>query len=110
MKPKYRCEICENELSPIEKKAKKARVYRKKFRTKHTETFRDFIGKDGRYAMAMKKMKSHKYRVILLGSDHKKKHRENRAKMRETIVTLPRGTQQHQTKNNNLNTSQRTLV
>ena len=56
----------------------------------HTKKFSDFISKDGTYARHLRKMFSHKYRVILLGRDHKKKHRYSHAKRRGNIIKLER--------------------
>lgn len=88
-KPKYRCTICEG-LSESVRKEKKAKIFRKKFRTRHSERFKDFIGIDGTYAVHLRKMFAHKYRVILLGKDHKKKHRYKHARMRDFIVKIER--------------------
>ena len=68
--PKMRCSKCEN--LPDEKKGK---LVEKKLRTLETERFCDFIGEDGTYSLQMKKMFAHKFHVILLGKNFKKKYR-----------------------------------
>jgi len=88
-KPKFRCTVC-MELSEEVRKKKKAKESRKKFRTKHTEKLKDFVGMNGTYACHLCKMFSHKYCVILLGKDHKIKHRYEHARRRDLIVKLER--------------------
>ena len=56
------------ELSEEVRKKKKAKVFRKKFRTKHTEKLKDFVGMNGTNKCHLRKIFSHKYRVILLGT------------------------------------------
>ena len=65
-KPKFRCTVC-LELSEEVRKKKKAKVFRKKFRTKHTEKLKDFVGMNGTNKCHLRKIFSHKYRAILLG-------------------------------------------
>ena len=87
--PKIRCSICEG-LSKSDRKKRQAKIVRKKFRTKHTVRFKEFISKDGVYSDHLRKMFAHKHRVILLGRDHKKKHRMKHARMRPFIAKLER--------------------
>ena len=88
-KPKIRCTICES-LSEADRKKRKAKIVRKKFRTKHTVRFKDFIKKRGILSRHLKKMLAHKHKVILLGRDHKKKHRLRHARMLASIIKIER--------------------
>ena len=49
-----------------------------------------FIGVDGTYAHQLRKMLSHKYRVILLGSQFKKKYRYECTKKRILRLKMER--------------------
>ena len=85
--PKLRCSVCAN-LSEEVKKHRKAKIVRKKFRTKHTVRFKSFIAKDGVVSKHFQKMFSHKHRVIILGRDHKKRHRYVHVRMHDHIAKL----------------------
>ena len=52
--------------------------------------FKEFIAKGGTYSQHLKKMYAHKHKVILLGRDHKKKHRLRHARMLNSIVKIER--------------------
>ena len=52
--------------------------------------FKDFIGVDGTFSKKLKKISTHKHRVVILGSNHKKKHRYGHARMMDFIVKLER--------------------
>ena len=86
-RPYVRCSICET-LSEEEKKALKAKIQTIKMRTLHKELLSKFVSKEGTYATQLKKMFSHKYRVILSGKKRKGKTRlEHARKRRRTIKT-----------------------
>lgn len=68
--PKIRCSKCED--LPDDERGK---LVEKKLRTLETEPFRDFVGEDGTYSLQLKKMFAHKFHVILLGKNFKKKYR-----------------------------------
>ena len=54
------------------------KIVTKKLRSMFEEKFESFIGIGGTYAEQLQKMLSHKYCVILLGSNFKKKFRYER--------------------------------
>ena len=84
-----KCTICDNMLEE-DRKALKAKIQKKKLRTRHKEPLKKFVKKRGTYAKQLRKMFSHKYHVILLGKDHKKKSRFEHTKRRANIVKTER--------------------
>ncbi|EJK47945.1 hypothetical protein THAOC_33300, partial [Thalassiosira oceanica] len=83
--PKIRCSRCEGLPDGEEGK-----LVEKKLRTLETEPFRNFVGEDGTYSLQLKKMFAHKFHVILLGKNFKKKYRYEYAERSGLIMKITR--------------------
>ena len=84
-KSKIRCGICKNAAA-----SDKGKIVHKKYRSVQEEKFSQYIAVDGTYAHQFQNMLSHKYRVILFGSQFKKKYRYNYAKLDHLRLKIER--------------------
>ena len=85
-RPHIRCMKCDA-LPEVAKKQGKAKTTKKKFRTKQKTALNKFTRM---YKRQLKKMHPHKYHVILLGKEHKKKARNQHAQKRLMTLKMER--------------------
>ena len=88
--PKLRCTGCEDmeAREPGWKKKNKAKVVERKARQVFHIPLKDYVGPDGVYAKAMKKMRAHKQDVILLGKKMNSEPRHEYVRSRDGKAVL----------------------